>query len=140
MPPLYQQPAEAFSCEDGLNRRLLDALIFIGSPVCGLRPIRAPRLVTRKVPKVPIWYLPPFLQALSPSSMVPNTSSMARLASALVTLPSRATASTKSALLNALSPPATLRRVTHEDGRATQKLDVRIANHSAGAARGRRSG
>src|SRR5437868_4534435 len=34
----------------GVNRTLLDAAIFTGSPVCGLRPMRAARAVGLNVP------------------------------------------------------------------------------------------
>src|ERR1700723_2861460 len=55
-----QQPAASFSCDAGLKRKPFDALILIASPVRGLRPMRGARLDTVNVPKVPIWYLPPF--------------------------------------------------------------------------------
>ena len=49
-----QAPAALFSAADGRNLRDLEALIRIASPVCGLRPLRAGRLVMVKVPKLPI--------------------------------------------------------------------------------------
>ena len=49
-----QAPAALFSAADGRNFRALEALIRIASPVCGLRPLRAGRLVMVKVPKLPM--------------------------------------------------------------------------------------
>ena len=49
-----QAPAALFSAADGRNFRALEALIRIASPVCGLRPLRAERLVMVKVPKLPM--------------------------------------------------------------------------------------
>ena len=47
-------PADLFSVAAGRNFRTLEALIRIASPVCGLRPLRAGRLVMVKVPKLPM--------------------------------------------------------------------------------------
>src|SRR5262245_54946381 len=41
----------SFSAADGTKRTVLDAGIFIGSPVFGLRPVRAARFATLKEPK-----------------------------------------------------------------------------------------
>ena len=50
----YEAPAALFRAADGRNLSTLEALIRICSPVCGLRPLRALRLVMVKVPKLPI--------------------------------------------------------------------------------------
>src|SRR5687767_3696129 len=94
-----QQPAAFFRCDEGRNLRLFDALILIASPVRGLRPMRAPRFEVANVPKVPIWSRPPLRTPLRPDSMAVKTSSTARLASALLTLPCFATVWMKSDLL-----------------------------------------
>jgi hypothetical protein len=49
-------PAENFGA--------LDALILTGAPVCGLRPVRAPRLATENFPKPVIATSSPFLSVL----------------------------------------------------------------------------
>jgi len=50
----YLQPAALRSCAAGRNFKTFEALILIGSPVCGLRPLRAARLLIENVPKVPM--------------------------------------------------------------------------------------
>src|SRR5258705_2946791 len=68
-----QQPAAFLSWADGLKRKLLEALILIASPVRGLRPMRAARLDVTKVPKVPIWSLPPPFTPLRLVAMASKT-------------------------------------------------------------------
>src|SRR3546814_9676396 len=85
----------AFSCPEALNRTDLDAAILIGSPVCGLRPLRAARLLTLKVPKPTIVKPPSFFIALPIAS---NTASTASPAAALVQPAVSRTISIRSAL------------------------------------------
>src|SRR3546814_11019512 len=71
----------SLSCLEALKRTDLEAAILIGSPVCGLRPLRAARLLTLKVPKPTIVKPPSFFIALPIAS---NTASTASPAAALV--------------------------------------------------------
>lgn len=54
----------AFSVAPALNAGTLDALIFSASPVLGLRPVRAARLRTSKLPKPIKAILSPFFKVL----------------------------------------------------------------------------
>lgn len=64
----------------GVKRTDLEALILSGSPVLGLRPMRAARLLTLKVPKPMICTV---LSFLIPLVIEPRTASSASLASFL---------------------------------------------------------
>lgn len=57
LPPL----TAAFRLAPALNAGALEALIFSGAPVAGLRPLRAARLRTSNVPKPTSATLSPFL-------------------------------------------------------------------------------
>jgi hypothetical protein len=74
---------------------LLDALIWMVSPVRGLRPVRAARAFTEKVPKPTMDTDPPFFSA---PVMAPVNASRARPASALLRPESAAIASISSDL------------------------------------------
>src|SRR5688572_19541463 len=78
-----------------LNFGVFLALILIASPVAGLRPIRAERFVTEKVPKPGSVTLSPFFSVLEIASRV---ASRALPASALVKSDPLAMASIKSPL------------------------------------------
>src|SRR5690606_19913614 len=85
-----------FSVELAENLRAFDALILTGSPVCGLRPVRAARFVTLNEPKPGHETLSPFLAVLT---TVSNRAATVRSASALDTPACEATASMSSALV-----------------------------------------
>jgi hypothetical protein len=78
-----------------VNFGALLALIFTVSPVCGLRPVRAPRWATENLPKPVRAISSPFFSVFS---TVVRNDSTARRASALVRPLSCATASTNSLL------------------------------------------
>ena len=81
----------------GLNRTDFDALILIASPVAGLRPLRAARSVTVKVPRSANAKRPSFFNV---APMTPNTCSTTALAFALLSSCSPAIMSIISALFN----------------------------------------
>src|SRR5690606_32652642 len=74
-----QRPA--LRVEEALKPTDLEAAIFMDSPVFGLRPWRAARFFTSKVPKPMIWT---FLSFLTPFSMEPRTAARASSAARLV--------------------------------------------------------
>src|SRR5581483_10450716 len=74
------QFSASFSALPALNAGTFDALILMFSPVRGLRPVRAERLRTTKVPKPTSDTSSPFFSALRMISVV---ASSARPASAL---------------------------------------------------------
>ena len=75
------------------------------SPVCGLRPLRAARLRTEKVPNPTKVTTSPFLRAFVTALVILST---ARLAVAFVMSAVEATASIKSALFTVCTPHALL--------------------------------
>src|SRR6056297_2365636 len=86
----------AFSVELGLNFIAVEAAIFTGAPVCGLRPVRALRLVVLNEPKPGQATFSPFLVA---STTWSKNAPRVRSASALETPAASATASISSALV-----------------------------------------
>src|SRR6185369_950175 len=80
----------------GRNLGTLAAAILISLPVCGLRPVRALRVETSKLPKPTSVTLSPFLSASVTAEMNPPT---AFSAEALVRAADLATASMSSALV-----------------------------------------
>jgi len=70
-----------FSAVPALNAGALDALILIGAPVAGLRPLRAARLRTSNVPNPTSATLSPFL---SVAVMTSISAAILRSASALL--------------------------------------------------------
>src|SRR5690554_8208653 len=95
----YQLTA-SFSALPALKPGILAALISIGSPVCGLRPVRAARSLTAKVPKPTRTTESPAFRAPVMDSM---TASRARPAAALGRSADEALASISSDLFT-LSP------------------------------------
>ena len=87
-----------FNTGAGLNPTERLALMFMTAPVCGLRPLRALRERTVKVPKPGTWNRLLFLIALP---MWSNVASTATVAVTLVIFALFATASTHSALVMA---------------------------------------
>src|SRR5690606_3071079 len=77
------------------------ALILIAAPVCGLRPVRAARLRTEKVPKPTSVTCSPFFRALVTALIMPST---ARAAAALEISAALATASISSDLFIIIIP------------------------------------
>jgi hypothetical protein len=73
----------AFRVAPALNAGALDALIFIASPVLGLRPARAARFLTSNVPKPTNATLSPFFRV---AVMMSISAPMALSASAFVLL------------------------------------------------------
>ncbi len=71
----------AFRTEEGLKPTDWEAAIFIDSPVFGLRPWRAARFFTSKVPKPMIWT---FLSVLIPLEIESRTASRASSAARFV--------------------------------------------------------
>lgn len=92
----YFLPTESFKALPALNTGTLRAAILISAPVCGLRPLRASRLRTSKLPK-------PTRETLSPLANAPLTAPITALRafseSFLVSLVSFATFSIRSALV-----------------------------------------
>ena len=85
-----------FNVEEALNFMAFDALICTGSPVRGLRPVRAGRLVTLNAPKPGHATLSPFF---APATTVSKNAPIVRSASAFETLAALATASMSSDLV-----------------------------------------
>jgi hypothetical protein len=80
MPPAPgNQLTASFNALPGRNLGILADLILIAAPVRGLRPARAARLVTAKVPKPEMDTLPLFFSVLR---MAPTAASKARPAAA----------------------------------------------------------
>src|SRR5690606_33830295 len=86
----------AFRVELGENRSAVDAAIFPGSPVCGLRPVRAARFEVLQEPNPGQATFSPFLALLTTAS---KNAPIVRSASALVTPAAFATPSISSALV-----------------------------------------
>ena len=84
---------DSFNNLPALNDGTFEAEICIDAPVCGLRPVRAARLLTKKLPK-------PVMETLSPLARAPEiapvTADKARSASAFVRPEPSAIAATKS--------------------------------------------
>src|SRR5690606_33823641 len=136
-----------FSALPALNAGFLEALILMVSPVRGLRPVRAPRLRTEKVPKPTRVTVSPFFRALVMAATIAST---ARPASALDSSAPSATASMNSALFICMLapfgiwgdsfivrtarrsplPPLRVRRDAFEDARRLQSLYQRIFLHA----------
>lgn len=74
----YLPATASLSALPGLKAGTLLAGISISAPVCGLRPLRAERSRTSKLPKPISWILSPFLSA---SKIVSKTESTAFVAS-----------------------------------------------------------
>ena len=85
-----------FNVEEALNFMAFDALICTGSPVRGLRPVRAGRLVTLNAPNPGQATLSPFF---APATTVSKNAPIVRSASAFDTLAALATASMSSDLV-----------------------------------------
>ena len=85
-----------FNVEEALNFIAFDALICTGSPVRGLRPVRAGRLVTLNAPKPGQATLSPLF---APATTVSKNAPIVRSASAFETLAALATASMSSDLV-----------------------------------------
>ena len=91
----------SLSALPGLKPGTFAALISMAAPVCGLRPARAARLRTTKVPNPTRLTCSSFF---SDAQMLSKTASTARVAEALVMSAASATASTSSALFMELIP------------------------------------
>ena len=85
-----------FNVEEALNFMAFDALICTGSPVRGLRPVRAGRLVTLNAPNPGQATLSP---CFAPATTVSKNAPIVRSASAFDTLAALATASMSSDLV-----------------------------------------
>src|SRR5690242_16444802 len=96
------QLTESFRPLPALNLGCVEALIVIGSPVRGLRPVEALRLETEKVPNPTRRTSSPFLSAAVIES---NTDSTALLASPLLRPDLSATSPISSCLFMPMEPP-----------------------------------
>ena len=122
VPEPLVQFTESLSPFPALNLGWLEALIDIGSPVRGLRPVEALRLATEKVPKPTSRTSSPFFKAFEIDS---NTLSTALEAWVLESPLASATAPIRSFLFivlespNEISSSRRLRLTAHEAARLT---------------------